>query len=187
MLITDNKQCRKHYPYTLISITSCEGYKCSQTKGPTGVVVVTEIISGIITSYTIYCPETYFIKTYFEKIVCVTIPCEVCEEGAAAITKTIECEDECYDVIVTQTKTIVTATGGSVIPTGVAKTYITGAEATATIVTVVSTVGGSHLTAVAVENYGVAVDDIAFTKSGNGKVVVGGTIAYFRLCYCRDH
>ncbi|CEP24158.1 hypothetical protein BN1211_4894 [Cyberlindnera jadinii] len=163
----------------LVTITSCEDNKCSEIEVPTGVVVVTETISGIITSYTTYCPETYVTtKTYTEKIVFVTVPCEVCEKGVTTISKTIECEDECYDVIVTQTKTIVTATGGSVITTGVAKTYGTGAEATVTTVTVVSTVGGSPLTTVAVESYGVAVDEVVITKSETAEVVVGGSTTY---------
>ena len=67
------------------------------------------------------------------KMACVTIFCEVCEVDAAIITRTVNLEDEYYDVIISETKLIVATPGGAVHTTGVVETHDTGTRVVLTL------------------------------------------------------
>ncbi|ODV70791.1 uncharacterized protein CYBJADRAFT_187285 [Cyberlindnera jadinii NRRL Y-1542] len=63
---------------------------------------------------------------------CVTIFCEVCEVDAAIITRTVNLEDEYYDVIISEIKPIVATPVGAVHTTGVVETHDTASESAET-------------------------------------------------------
>jgi hypothetical protein len=99
-IITTSTATETDIGTTVVTITSCDEDKCSETAVTTGVTVITSTKEGVETEYTTYCPLS---TTEVENI------------GTTVVTITSCQEDKCSKTAVTTGVTVITSTKEGVV------------------------------------------------------------------------